>query len=113
MARKRSRSTPLMLLWSKAEQRRFIDSVERLVSTVNDFSAFLADQSRRRRPRSPSNPALVDVVQGLLELQLLPSDFFDRPALAELVERARVALGRAPGGHAASPTSSAREANPL
>lgn len=39
MKRKRSRdpmaSPRLMLLWSKAEQRRFIEATERLVTSIN------------------------------------------------------------------------------
>ena len=57
MARRAKRSTPLMLFWSRAEQRRFIDAVERLVSTVQDLEAFLASKKRERRPRPPQGPA--------------------------------------------------------
>lgn len=51
MKRRRKQPTPIMLLWSKAEQRRFIDAVERLVSTVNDLVVLLEETKRRRRPR--------------------------------------------------------------
>lgn len=50
MARRRSkRATPLMLFWSRTEQRRFIDAVERLVSTVNDLETLLVRTKRGRR----------------------------------------------------------------
>ena len=57
MPRRAKRSTPLMLFWSRAEQRRFIDAVERLVSTVQDLEAFLARKKRERQPRPSPGPA--------------------------------------------------------
>lgn len=38
MRKRRKQSTPLMLFWSKRDQQRFIEAVERLVSTVSDFT---------------------------------------------------------------------------
>lgn len=40
-----------MLFWSRAEQRRFIDAVERLVSMVQDLEALLTRKKRERSPR--------------------------------------------------------------
>ena len=45
-----------MLFWSRAEQRRFIDAVERLVSTVQDLETFLARKKRERRQRPSQGP---------------------------------------------------------
>lgn len=49
---KRRKSTPLMLFWSKAEQKRFIDAVERLVSTTNDLRMLLLEQREERSERA-------------------------------------------------------------
>jgi hypothetical protein len=51
MAKRRKRCVPIMLLWSKAEQRRFSDAVERLIALVNDL-AYLLEEHRRRRRRT-------------------------------------------------------------
>lgn len=50
--RKRKGSTPLMLLWSKAEQRRFIDAVERLVATVGDMQVIWREEKQERSARA-------------------------------------------------------------
>ena len=48
-----------MLFWSRAEQRRFIDAVERLVSTVADLETLLARKKRERRTaRTDRGPTL-------------------------------------------------------
>jgi len=41
MKRKKARQTPIMLLWSRAEQRRFSDAVEHLVSAVHDLAELI------------------------------------------------------------------------
>ena len=55
MKRKRT-SSPLMLFWSKRDQRRFIDAVERFQSLVNDLDAVMVEaklrSAARRRPRT-------------------------------------------------------------
>lgn len=56
-AKRSKRETPLMLFWSRTEQRRFIEAVERLVSTVHDLEALLARKKRARRPAPPDGPA--------------------------------------------------------
>lgn len=48
MKRKRKRSVPTMLFWSKSEQRRFIDAVEKFAGLVNDMERVLAPAKRRR-----------------------------------------------------------------
>lgn len=56
MAKRRSRksSVPLLLFWSKRDQVRFIDAVERLCSLVNDLSTLVTAAKRRRRgPAAP------------------------------------------------------------
>jgi hypothetical protein len=55
--KRRRRSTPLMLFWSRAEQRRFIDAVERLVATVNDLETLLRERRRRGAGRASKQPA--------------------------------------------------------
>lgn len=45
---KRKRSIPTMLLWSKGEQRRFCDAVERFQSLVNELEKILSPAKRRR-----------------------------------------------------------------
>jgi plasmid stabilization system protein ParE len=37
MAKRKRTRPPIMILWSRAEQRRFIDAVEHLVSEVNEL----------------------------------------------------------------------------
>lgn len=58
MTKRRKRPIPILLLWSKSEQRRFCDTVEKLVSQVNDLGAMLAEQTRKRAPRRKPAPVL-------------------------------------------------------
>lgn len=48
---KRVRSMPVMLIWSKRDQLRFINAVERLQSLVNDLESILAPKKRRLAAR--------------------------------------------------------------
>lgn len=58
MARRKTRySTPLMLFWSKRDQRRFIEAVERFVSLVNDLDVLVSTAKRKRQARLPAIPA--------------------------------------------------------
>lgn len=57
MKRKRKQPVPIMLLWSRADQRRFIDAVEELVALVGDLRVELEAAKRRRRPRRPAEAA--------------------------------------------------------
>lgn len=57
MAGKRKRSVPIMLFWSKSEQRRFIDAVERFAGMVNDLERILAPVKRRRAAKIDPNQA--------------------------------------------------------
>lgn len=52
MKRKRRKDTPLLLFWSRSEQKRFIDAVERLVSVVNDLRADQLAQQEERSERA-------------------------------------------------------------
>lgn len=45
--RKARKSLPVMLLWSKREQLRFVEAVERFVSLVGDLEVLLAAKKRR------------------------------------------------------------------
>ncbi|MFO0967863.1 MAG: hypothetical protein U0793_20055 [Gemmataceae bacterium] len=56
----RKKETPLMLFWSRTEQRRFIDAVERLVTTVGDLETVLARKKRERR----TGPSLTPTEAG-------------------------------------------------
>jgi hypothetical protein len=49
MKRRKRASMPIMLFWSKAEQRRFVDAVERFVGLVGDLETILAPVKRRRK----------------------------------------------------------------
>jgi hypothetical protein len=42
---------PVMLIWSKRDQLRFINAVERLQSLVNDLESILAPKKRRLAAR--------------------------------------------------------------
>jgi hypothetical protein len=48
--------TPLVLGWSKREQQRFIETVERLHSMVNDLDTILTPVKRRRAMKVPPQP---------------------------------------------------------
>jgi hypothetical protein len=61
MARKRRREVPIMLLWSRREQRRFAEVVERLESLLSSLATWTqelvakvveaAEASKRPRPK--------------------------------------------------------------
>lgn len=57
MKRKGRKTVPTMLFWSRAEQRRFIDAVEKLVSTVNDLQVILAEPKRRAEAAAKTRAA--------------------------------------------------------
>lgn len=48
MKKRKRNSVPIMLLWSKRDQARFIDAVERMQSLVNDLERVLLPAKRRR-----------------------------------------------------------------
>jgi hypothetical protein len=63
MTRRRKTQTPIALLWTRRDQRRFIDAVEKFQSLVNDaerftrlldvqLSALLAKPARRRAAKN-------------------------------------------------------------
>lgn len=47
MKRKGKRSIPVMILWDRKQQQRFVEAVERLVSFTNDLEVLLAAKKRR------------------------------------------------------------------
>jgi hypothetical protein len=51
MTKRRKKPVPIMLFWSKAEQKRFIGAVERLVGLVGDLEVILMTSKRRRAGR--------------------------------------------------------------
>lgn len=50
------RQVPIMLLWSKREQLRFIDAIERLVSIVGDLEILIAARKRTAKPKAHAAP---------------------------------------------------------
>ena len=55
MVKRRKRPVPIALLWTRRDQLRFTDTVERLVSVVGDLVVIVEDLKRQRaaapRPR--------------------------------------------------------------
>ena len=49
--RRKKRHVPTMLFWSRSEQRRFIDAVERFVACVGDLETMIAAKKRKVRPK--------------------------------------------------------------
>lgn len=48
MARKKKKGVPLMLIWSRRDQQRFIEAVERFQSLVNDMERVLEPVKRKK-----------------------------------------------------------------
>lgn len=69
MSRRKRRDVPIMLLWSRAEQRRFVDAVERLVGAIGDLEQILAPRKRKRSLVAPlaDPPLVVPVVPNQVE----------------------------------------------
>lgn len=66
MKRKRSRKTvPIMLLWSKRDQARFIDAVERFQALTNDLEKILEPMKRRRAAKTKPAEPMSDTKGGL------------------------------------------------
>lgn len=42
MAKRRKKSMPIMLFWSKRDQQRFIDGAERMLALVNDLETLVS-----------------------------------------------------------------------
>lgn len=53
--RKSKRSMPVLLCWSKRDQLRFIEAVERFQSLVNDLELILAAPKRRSEAARKAN----------------------------------------------------------
>lgn len=56
MAKRRKKAVPLMLFWNRRDQVRFIETVERLCSAVNDLTVQVAELKRRPRRTRPKPP---------------------------------------------------------
>lgn len=54
MAKRKRKTTPLLLFWSKKEQTRFIDAVERLVALVGDAEVLARELKAEREVRKHS-----------------------------------------------------------
>lgn len=50
--KKRRTSMPVLLCWTKRDQLRFIEAVERFASLVNDLETILAPVKRRRAAKT-------------------------------------------------------------
>jgi len=64
MTKRKRKSVPLMLFWSKRDQQRFIESIEKLVALVNDLEKIVEPAKRRKAAKQkpaavPSSPAAV------------------------------------------------------
>ena len=55
MARRVKRSMPVMILWDRKQQRRFVEAVEKLVSLTNDLETLLAAKKRRSNAATQAN----------------------------------------------------------
>jgi hypothetical protein len=53
MKRKRKKSVPILLFWSKRDQRRFIDAVEKFCGLVNDMERIMAPRKRKKLLTAP------------------------------------------------------------
>lgn len=60
--KRRKKSVPIMLFWSKQDQKRFIDAVERFTATAADLAVVAAElrQEHERRRRRRARPAADD-----------------------------------------------------
>jgi hypothetical protein len=52
--KRRRRQTPIALLWTRRDQLRFTDAVERLVSIVNDLVVVVGELKKERVRRRPT-----------------------------------------------------------
>ena len=57
MAKKRKTTVPMMLFWSKRDQRRFIDAVERMQTLINDLESLLQEPKRRAQVAAATRKA--------------------------------------------------------
>lgn len=63
--RKRRRSMPVMILWDRRQQERFITAVERLVSLVGDLEVMLATKKRRSAAATKANGTKAAAANGV------------------------------------------------
>lgn len=55
MAKRKRKQLPVMLLWDRKSQVRFIEAVEKLVGLVGDMEMILAAPKRRREAAVKAN----------------------------------------------------------
>jgi hypothetical protein len=60
MAKRRKTRPPIALLWTRGDQKRFIDAVERFVGLVDDLAQLMGELQFRQR-RSPRRPKAEDM----------------------------------------------------
>ena len=68
MVKRKRRPVPIMLLWSRQEQRRFIDAVERLVAAIGDLESILAEPKRRAKLAAATRKAKEAAKQAVAAL---------------------------------------------
>lgn len=64
--RKRKRAVPVMILWDRRQQARFIDAVERLNSLAQDLEVLLAAKKRRSAAATKANDTRRQAPAGAL-----------------------------------------------
>jgi hypothetical protein len=64
MKRRRRASSPSFVFWSKQDQRRFIDGLERFAALVNDLERILTPAKRRRQAKDAAAAAGGDGKDG-------------------------------------------------
>ena len=64
MARRKRGSIPVMLFWSKRDQLRFCESVERFESLVNDMERILAPAKRKKQTHEAKAAAAAAASNG-------------------------------------------------
>ena len=66
MAKRRKAVTPIALLWTRRDQRRFTDTAEKLVSLVNDLAVIVRElqAEHARRPRRKPAAAAPGATEG-------------------------------------------------
>jgi hypothetical protein len=76
LSRKRKNPIPIILFWSKREQKRFIDAVERFISAVGDIESLLVEPKRRAQAAAATrkaNEAAKKAVEELTKANATPT----------------------------------------
>lgn len=64
MRKRLKKSLPVMILWDRRQQRRFVEAVERLCSIVGDLEVLLAAKKRRGDAATRANATRKAGVNG-------------------------------------------------